>query len=83
MIEADVLMGQLFEQPKVIPIMAHPPIYMSDLSLRDFLHNVEAHNATCQTKDVKGIKLDFKCIEALEIALKTEKDQLLKVTLLL
>lgn len=80
MIEADILMGQLFEEHKVIPIMAHPPIYMSDLSLKDFLHIVEAHNATCQINDVKGIKLDFKCIDALDVALKTEKAQLLKVT---
>lgn len=43
----------------LIPIMAHPPDKESDLSLDDFLKTVvQKKNAT------KGIKLDFKTIEA-------------------
>lgn len=80
MIEADVLMGQLNEQHEIIAIMAHPPNNISDLSLKDFLHRIKAYNATCKENDVKGIKLDFKCIEALETALNAEKAQLLKVS---
>lgn len=78
MIEADVLLGHLLGKHEVIPIMAHPPNKTSDLSLSDFLQKVEAYNST-STNFVKGIKLDFKSIEAFETALQTEKLQLMQV----
>nr|XP_034187429.1 protein FAM151B isoform X1 [Osmia lignaria] len=62
MLEADVVMGKMnnnTNSSQLIPIMAHPPANVSDLSLDDFLKTViEKKNAT------KGVKLDFKTIEA-------------------
>ncbi|XP_055597892.1 protein FAM151B-like [Uranotaenia lowii] len=63
-IEADILMGHLENGTDSIPIMAHPPLNQSDLSLSDFLVRVQAYNL--QSRKSKGIKLDFKSIEALE-----------------
>ncbi|KAL1506682.1 hypothetical protein ABEB36_006002 [Hypothenemus hampei] len=67
MIEGDVVFGTLTSDTKTkLPIMAHPPNDTSDLSLADFLAQVlkydtnENYNAT-----YKGVKLDFKSIEAL------------------
>ncbi|NP_001108279.1 uncharacterized protein LOC100137669 [Xenopus laevis] len=51
MIEADVLLRESKE-----PIMAHPPETDSDITLQEWLNDV----SSCE----KGIKLDFKCIEA-------------------
>ncbi|XP_070690380.1 protein FAM151B [Pempheris klunzingeri] len=53
MIEADVIMRG--RDPKE-PIMAHPPDTDSDITLKEWLEGVKAHN--------KGIKLDFKSLEA-------------------
>lgn len=53
MIEADILMRG---QDPVEPIMAHPPQTDSDINLRDWLTEVVASD--------KGIKLDFKSLEA-------------------
>uniref|UniRef100_A0A8C6SNW0 Family with sequence similarity 151 member B n=1 Tax=Neogobius melanostomus TaxID=47308 RepID=A0A8C6SNW0_9GOBI len=54
MLEADVLMrGQ---EPRE-PIMAHPPHTDSDISLREWLQELNTHND-------KGIKLDFKSLDA-------------------
>lgn len=61
MLEADVVMGKVNSSTNAndtIPIMAHPPSTESDLSLQDFLKTVIGKNA------IKGIKLDFKTIEA-------------------
>ncbi|XP_014468258.1 PREDICTED: protein FAM151B isoform X2 [Dinoponera quadriceps] len=62
MLEADVVMGKLNETNNSsvteIPIMAHPPAEESDLSLEEFL------NSTIQSNGTKGIKLDFKSIQA-------------------
>lgn len=63
MIEADVVMGTVTGSPEVVPIMAHPPANQSELSLSQFLAIALAAG---QTK--KGIKLDFKTIEAFENA---------------
>lgn len=50
MIEADILMrGQ---KPRE-PIMAHPPMTDSDITLQEWLQQV-------MTQNIKGIKLDFK-----------------------
>ncbi|XP_032665961.1 protein FAM151B isoform X2 [Odontomachus brunneus] len=65
MLEADVVLGKLNETDNSsiaeIPIMAHPPENLSDLSLEDFL-NTTIH----KTGIKKGIKLDFKTIQAFE-----------------
>lgn len=50
---------------KDIPIMAHPPEVTSDLSLEEFLNTVADYN-TKNANTTKGIKLDFKSIEAVE-----------------
>lgn len=66
MLEADVVVGKLNVTTNAtnpdIPIMAHPPATVSDLSLEDFLRSVVEKNTT------KGIKLDFKSIEAFEMS---------------
>ncbi|KOX72097.1 hypothetical protein WN51_00958 [Melipona quadrifasciata] len=54
MLEADVTTAA----NSTLPIMAHPPANTSDLTLEEFLDRVIAKNAS------KGIKLDFKSIEA-------------------
>lgn len=64
MLEADVVLGKLNETGNSslidIPIMAHPPSVESDLSLEEFL------NSSVQNNGTKGIKLDFKTIQAFE-----------------
>ncbi|XP_065349807.1 protein FAM151B isoform X1 [Cloeon dipterum] len=67
MLEADVLLGVLTGGgPETIPIMAHPPNTESDLSLQNFLDQVILANANGIRK---GIKLDFKSLEVVPIAL--------------
>lgn len=51
------------KKDKNVPILAHPPNNQSDLSLEQFLGAVKVHNA--KTNATKGVKLDFKSIEAL------------------
>ncbi|CAK9830377.1 Protein FAM151B [Anthophora retusa] len=63
MIEGDIVLGKWnstdnTNSTETIPIMAHPPVSESDLSLEKFLNTVIDKN----TK--KGVKLDFKSIEA-------------------
>ena len=77
-IEADVNLGWLVghESDPQIPIMAHPPTDVSDLSLEDFMNRVIAATTTGGKK--KGIKLDFKLtgilLESYEIIKKVESD---------
>lgn len=52
------------QQVNQIPIMAHPPASSSDLSLDQFLQEVAEHNKN--TTSPKGVKLDFKSIDALK-----------------
>ncbi|KAM5192860.1 protein FAM151B isoform 1-T1 [Mantella aurantiaca] len=59
MIEADVLMSGSGDGE---PIMAHPPATDSDINLKDWLTAVSASN--------KGIKLDFKSLEAVLPSMK-------------
>ncbi|GAA6234178.1 protein FAM151B isoform X1 [Lates japonicus] len=54
MIEADIVMRG--HDPKE-PVMAHPPETDSDITLKEWLEGVKGYN--------KGIKLDFKSLEAL------------------
>ncbi|XP_059468399.1 protein FAM151B isoform X2 [Neocloeon triangulifer] len=68
MLEADVLLGIVIGGgPEKIPIMAHPPDTESDLSLQIFLDEVILANANGKRK---GIKLDFKSLEVVPIALE-------------
>lgn len=73
MIEADVFLGKLktdltSEKPKR-PVMAHPPIKTSDLTLEDFLDQV------LDASELKGIKLDFKSTSVLEQAFQIVKSR--------
>lgn len=62
--------GAVVQAATKIPIMAHPPAVKSDLSLKQFLDTVAAHNKDVKDgKPVKGVKLDFKSIEAAKEAL--------------
>lgn len=74
MIEADVSMGTVVgRDAKILPIMAHPPLKTSDLSLEEFLDTVLSY------KKPKGIKLDFKDLEAVEMSLMMLKSRANKV----
>jgi hypothetical protein len=65
MLEADVVLGQIQgKEGPPIPVMAHPPDSSSDLSLSEFLSTVAHHNNVNSKQ--KGVKLDFKTIEAFE-----------------
>uniref|UniRef100_A0A1A8G2L0 Family with sequence similarity 151, member B n=1 Tax=Nothobranchius korthausae TaxID=1143690 RepID=A0A1A8G2L0_9TELE len=65
MIEADVIMRG--RDPKE-PIMAHPPDSDSDITLREWLEQVKVTN--------KGLKLDFKSLEAVPPSLTLLKEVL-------
>ncbi|XP_065567644.1 protein FAM151A-like isoform X2 [Artemia franciscana] len=62
-LEADISLGQLNGTGPEIPIMAHPPVTDSDLSLAGFLDMYFEANSS------KGMKLDFKDISVLEDSL--------------
>lgn len=68
MIEADIVIGNLTTTgASNIPIMGHPPDTTSDLSFEEFITKIYAHNNnTTNSSKRKGIKLDFKSIEAFE-----------------
>jgi len=71
MLEADVVLGTLEGgSVKEIPVMAHPPNNVSDLSLDNFLK--EVMSATQKGRRC-GIKLDFKSVEVLEPSLSQLK----------
>lgn len=73
MIEADIVLGTLDAGgDAIIPVMAHPPNTMSDLSLETFLRTILAHNQR-HSDGVKGVKLDFKSIESFEGSLNLLK----------
>ncbi|KRT78838.1 hypothetical protein AMK59_8299 [Oryctes borbonicus] len=69
MLEADVVIGKINNSGNEIPIMAHPPANTSDLSLSDFLSEILEFNLKANSQAKKGVKLDFKSIEALENSL--------------
>ena len=50
------------------PVMAHPPNFVSDLSLEAFM--ISTVDAIQNAGVKKGIKLDFKTIDVVEDALK-------------
>jgi hypothetical protein len=71
MLEADVVLGTLEGgSGEEIPVMAHPPDNVSDLSLENFL--TEVMSAT-QKGHRCGIKLDFKTVEVLQPSLSQLK----------
>uniref|UniRef100_A0A1A9V6V1 Menorin-like domain-containing protein n=1 Tax=Glossina austeni TaxID=7395 RepID=A0A1A9V6V1_GLOAU len=72
MIEADIVLGKVFNNSPVMPIMAHPPLTSSDLSLDSFLLQIKLFNLNNPIK-MKGVKLDFKSIDVFEGALDTLK----------
>lgn len=71
MIEADILMGTISgdEDVTIRPIMAHPPLKQSDLTLEQFLDSVLSNETP------KGLKLDFKDINAVEPAMRMIRDR--------
>lgn len=76
MLEADVVLGTLDGRSgEEIPVMAHPPDKVSDLSLDKFLEEV---TSATQKGHRCGIKLDFKSVEVLKPSLsqlETYKEQ--------
>lgn len=73
MIEADIVLGTLDSGgDTILPVMAHPPNIISDLSLETFLRTILAHNQR-HSDGVKGVKLDFKSIESFEGSLNLLK----------
>ncbi len=75
MLEADIIMGHKKSKKEknsssksLIPIMAHPPNITSDLTFEDFLKAVIKANEKDGKK--KGIKLDFKDIDAVQPVMK-------------
>lgn len=63
MLEADVLLrGQNTDQQQLEAIMAHPPAVTSDITLVEWLHDAAGSG--------KGIKLDFKSTEVVELSLQ-------------
>lgn len=66
-IEADViLLGQYTTEQQLVPVMAHPPIVKSDISLAEWLNLIKFHS--------KAFKLDFKSSESVEISLQKLKE---------
>jgi Uncharacterized conserved protein (DUF2181). len=76
MLEADVVLGTVEGgSGEEVPVMAHPPDKVSDLSLDKFLAGV---TSATQKGHRCGIKLDFKSVEVLKPSLtqlKTYKKQ--------
>lgn len=78
MIEADIVLGKVKSSDADIPVMAHPPQIMSDISLSNFLQTITEHNNKNPTAK-KGIKLDFKSIEVFESSLNILEEHLSRV----
>lgn len=71
-IEADILLGHVDNDcgdQHILPIMAHPPATTSDISLESFLTQIQEYNSIVEPNKVKGVKLDFKSINALEASI--------------
>ncbi|XP_052854450.1 protein FAM151B isoform X1 [Drosophila gunungcola] len=64
-IEADIVLGKLNGEGEDMPVMAHPPAIISDLTLAEFLKQIMAFNRDHEGQE-KGVKLDFKSIEVFE-----------------
>ncbi|XP_057686838.1 protein FAM151B isoform X1 [Corythoichthys intestinalis] len=70
MIEADIIVRG--HDPKE-PIMGHPPDTDSDITLKEWLEVVKMHD--------KGIKLDFKSLEALSLSVALLQEALAQMTI--
>uniref|UniRef100_A0A1A9UY70 Menorin-like domain-containing protein n=1 Tax=Glossina austeni TaxID=7395 RepID=A0A1A9UY70_GLOAU len=68
MIEPDIVHRNILKDGSVLPKVAHPRPISTDLSLGSFLVQVKLFNLDNPDK-IKGIKFDFKSIEAFEVAL--------------
>lgn len=68
MIEPDIVVRNTLKDGSVLPKVAHPRPISTDLSLGSFLVQVKLFNLDNPDK-IKGIKFDFKSIEAFEAAL--------------
>ena len=67
MIEGDILLrGQNTDDQHLEAIMAHPPDVASDLTFNEWLDFA--------LKTGRGLKLDFKSIEAVELSLERLRD---------
>lgn len=77
LLEGDVTLAESNRYP--IPIMAHPPMSLSDITLEDWLIEVIRHDSN------KGIKLDFKSTRVVEPAFRvlTRHSDFLKGPLIL
>ncbi|XP_043641826.1 protein FAM151B isoform X2 [Drosophila teissieri] len=64
-IEADIVLGKLNGEGEDMPVMAHPPANISDLTLAQFLSQIIEFNLNHEDQ-AKGVKLDFKSIEVFE-----------------
>ncbi|XP_016977575.1 protein FAM151B isoform X2 [Drosophila rhopaloa] len=64
-IEADIVLGKLNGEGEDMPVMAHPPAIISDLTLAEFLYQIMEFNRDHEGQE-KGVKLDFKSIEVFE-----------------
>lgn len=82
MIEADIILGTTPNNPsdKRIPVMGHPPSELSDLSFEEFFQTVEDYNRKGNVQR-KGIKLDYKSIDAYQKSVQTILGSYHKVTL--
>ncbi|XP_068150360.1 protein FAM151B isoform X2 [Drosophila tropicalis] len=64
-IEADIVLGKINDEGEDLPVMAHPPATISDITLEDFLNQIKDYNDAHEGAE-KGVKLDFKSIEVFE-----------------
>lgn len=64
MIETDIILGQLSNSGPFLPVMGHPPMTSSDITLKDCL--LKSLDFNSKSVITKGIKLDFKSIEVFE-----------------
>ncbi|SPP79845.1 protein FAM151B isoform X1 [Drosophila guanche] len=64
-IEADIVLGKVNGEGDDMPVMAHPPANVSDLTLQGFLNQIKDFNDLHEGNE-KGVKLDFKSIEVFE-----------------
>ncbi|XP_002730456.1 menorin-like [Saccoglossus kowalevskii] len=67
MLEGDIVLeGMGTENETDTPVMAHPPLVYSDITLAEWLYGI--------TETDKGMKLDFKDINAVDISMQMVRD---------
>jgi len=67
-IEADIVLGTIINDATgtIQPVMGHPPVNISDITLQQFLTKILEFNRQKEESSRKGVKLDFKSIEVFE-----------------